>query len=175
MARACLACLLLAATGGCSGGHESPDPAPSAVPSSVEAFPEEPLVTGRAEVTVQAALMTVTRETCVPQERRVCSADGSQGWAPIGHPTRVVLVAARSRPAEGHTSWTALLRFSSGSRGALGRVTREAAGTGGVVVVMEGDRVLAAVPPPDLHGTTAALRDLDQPAAWDLVAAFGGR
>jgi hypothetical protein len=142
------------------------------VPSSVEAFPEEPHASTRTEVTVQAALMTVAGGTCVPQQRRVCSADGSQGWAPIGDPSPAVLVEARTRPAEGHTTWTALLRFSPESRGTLGRAAREATRTGGVVLVMEGDEVVAAVPPTDLRGGTAALRGLDQPTAWDLVGAL---
>jgi len=46
--------------------------------------------------------------------------------------------------------------------------------TFGVVLVVQDDRVLAAVPATGGRGATAAVTDLDKPTAWDLVAGFGG-
>jgi hypothetical protein len=165
--------LALTGLAGCSGGDDPAAPTPSEVPSSVAAFPEEPHVTGRVRLTVQAALPLLTAETCVPEERRVCSVDGGEGWAPLQDPARATLVEARTHPADGHTSWTARLRFTPDSRDALRTAAGRAGASGGVVVVMENGRVVAAVPPSDLQGTTAVLADLDQPTAWGLVESFG--
>lgn len=177
--RAVVACLLLALPAGCSSGAGSPTPgrngSSSGTPSSVGAFPEEPHATGRLPLTVRAALIEVGRGTCVPGERRLCSRDDSQGWAPIGEPGRATLLEALARPADGHTTWTVLMRFSRGSRDDLHEAADTAGASGGVLALVADGRVVAAVPPTGLHGSTAALEDLDQPAAWGLVEALGGR
>jgi hypothetical protein len=106
--------------------------------------------------------------------RRVCSADGTQAWAPLGDPGDATLLEARTHLADRHTSWTAVLRFSPESRRALQHAAREAAASGGVVLVIEEGRVLTAVPAAGVRGATAAVTDLDKPTAWDLVDGFGG-
>ncbi|MFC4785719.1 hypothetical protein ACT8ZV_14660 [Nocardioides sp. MAHUQ-72] len=172
-----IACLVVGpATGlaGCSGSGEDSAPAPTPSESSIAAYPEQPHVTTRVAVTVRAALTVMTDDECSPEdERRVCSVDGTQSWAPIEQPARATLVEARTRLVRGHTSWTTLLRFSPGSAPALRAAAREAGASGGVVVVMAHDRVLTAVPAADVAGRTVVLRDLDKPTAWQVVRSFG--
>jgi len=169
---ALLACTCLAACSS-SDGSAKPDPTPAR--TSVAAFPTAPDVTGPVAVSLQPGLTVMTDDRCSPEEkRRVCSADGTQTWAPLGDPGDATLLEAGTHLADRHTSWTAVLRFSPESRQALRHAAREAAASGGVVLVVQDDRVLAAVPATGGRGATAAVTDLDKPTAWDLVAGFGG-
>ena len=168
---ALLACATLTA---CSdGGDPAQEPTPT--PSSLAVEPQQPHVAGRVHVTLLPGLAVMTDDECTPEEkRRVCSADGAESWAPIGDPAAATLVEARTHLAGGHTSWTTVLRFAPDSRGALRRAARDAAAAGGLVLVLAGDRVLAAVPASAVHGAAAVLADLDKATAWELVAAFEG-
>ncbi|WP_344148560.1 hypothetical protein [Nocardioides koreensis] len=172
--RTTLALLACAALTACSGNGSDATPTPSPTPTTLAVAPQQPHVAGRVPVTLLPGLTVMTDDECTPQEkRRVCSAEGTESWAPIGDPAAATLVEARTHLAGGHTSWTTVLRFASGSRATLQQATRAAAAAGGVVLVLARDRVLAAVPASDVHGTTAALTDLDKATAWDTVAAFG--
>jgi len=169
---ALLACTCLAA---CSSSDGSAKPEPTPAPTSVAAFPTAPDVTGPVAVSLQPGLTVMTDDRCRPEEkRRVCSADGTQAWAPLGDPGDATLLEAGTHLADQHTSWTAVLRFSPESRPSLRGAAREAAASGGVVLVVRKGRVLAAVPATGVSGATAAVTDLDKPTAWDLVAGFGG-
>ena len=170
--RTTLALLLCAALTACSGSDSSA-PAPTPTPTSLAVEPQQPHVSGSVHVTLLPGLAVMTDDECTPEEkRRVCSADGAESWAPIGDPATATLVEARTHLAGGHTSWTTLLRFAPDSRAALRRAARDAAAAGGLVLVLAGDRVLAAVPASDVHGAAAVLTDLDKATAWGQVAAF---
>ena len=170
-----LACVALA---GCSSDPGSPSPGqgtrqPGPTPSSVAAVPRQPHVTRQVPVQLRAGLSVMSDDPCTPDgTRRVCSADGTRAWAPLADPAPATLVEASTRLTAGHTSWTTTLRFSPASRAALARTAREAAGAGGVVLVVARGRVLADVPPPLVHGAEAVVTGLDKPAAWDMVTAF---
>ena len=166
---ALLVCVALTACSSGDGGEATPSP----TPTSLAVEPQPPHAAGHMHLQLQPGLTVMTDDECRPEEeRRVCSADGTQSWAPIEEPAAATLVEARTHLAGGHTSWTVVLRFAPGSRASLQRAARDAAATGGVVLVMPDDRVLAAVPAPDVQGTSAVMTGLDKPTAWDLVAAF---
>jgi len=169
---ALLACVALTA---CSGNGSDPAPEPTPTPTSLAVEPQQPHVAGHVHLTLLPGLAVMTDDECTPEEkRRVCSADGAESWAPIGDPAAATLVEARTHLAGGHTSWTTVLRFAPDSREALRRAARDAAAAGGLVLVLAGDRVLAAVPASDVHGAAAVLADLDKATAWEQVAAFEG-
>ena len=123
----------------------------------------------------QPALVSVGETACTPARNRVCSSDGTQGWVPITDPGRATLVEAVTRLADDHTSWTTVLRFDRASRPALSRATSDAAGAGGVVLLVRDGRGRAAVAPLELDGSRATFTGLTKPEAWDLVAAFSSR
>ena len=165
-----LALLVCAALTACTGDGGEARPRPT--PTSLAVEPQPPQATGRIHLRLQPGLTAMTDDECRPEEeRRVCSADGTQSWAPIEESAAATLVEARTHLAGGHTSWTVVLRFAPGSGASLQRAARDAAATGGVVLVMPDERVLAAVPAPDVHGTSAVITGLDKPTAWDLVSA----
>ena len=172
-----LALLAGVALTGCSGagGSAAPGTPEPSTPSSIEAAPRQPHVTGDRQVELRAGLAVMTDDRCTPDgRRRVCSADGTRSWAPLGDPSPAILVAAGTHLADRHTSWTTVLRFAPGSRTSLHGAAHEAATTGGVVLVLAGGRVLAAVPASGVRGTKATVTGLDKPTAWGLVAAFEG-
>jgi len=175
---ALLSCAALgAALVGCSGSDGQATPRPPGpqpgTPTSVEAAPRQPHVTGDRQVELRAGLAVLTDDRCTPEaRRRVCSVDGRQSWAPLGDPRPATLVAAGTHLAERHTTWTAVLRFAPAARGPLRGTAHEAAASGGVVLVLARGRVLAAVPAAGVHGSTAELTDLDKATAWSLVGAF---
>lgn len=156
---------LWAALGGCSGNDTTPTPSP---PSEAP-LPRQPLFTGRLDVIVQPALQVVNDVDCIPAHNRACSADG-QAYVPITDPAAATLVEARARLAEGHTSWTTVLRFDAASRTPLNRAATRAGAAGGMVLVMDADRlVLAAAPFTLVRGRTIVFDGLDKPDAWQLV------
>jgi hypothetical protein len=124
-------------------------------------------------LTLQPALVSVGETACKPARNRVCSNDGTQGWVPIPDPGRATLVEAVARLSDEHTSWTTVLRFDRASRAALARAEADAAGAGGVVLLVSDGRARAAVAPLELDGVRATLTGLGKPEAWDVVAAFG--
>ena len=170
---AAVACLLLA---GCSSGDDQGAREPAGTPTSLPVVPAQPRVQGPVDVTLQSGLTVMTGDECRPGDaHRVCSVDGRSSWAPVQKGTPATLTLAGTHLADQHTSWTTVLRFDERSRSALRRTADEAAGVGGLVLVMVGGRVLAAVPPGSVHGPALVVTDLDKPAAWALVSSFEGR
>ncbi len=168
--RTTLAVLVCAALAACSDGGSGAAPQPTPTRLAVE--PQQPHVTGRIHVTLRPGLTVMTDDRCTPEEtRRVCSADGAQSWAPIAEPVPATLVEARTHLAAGHTSWTTVLRFAPGSRPALQRTARVAGGSGGVVLVMADDLVLAAAPAHTVHHDGG---DADRPRQVHGLAAGDG-
>ncbi|HEU4811013.1 MAG TPA: hypothetical protein VFT00_02615 [Nocardioides sp.] len=158
---------LWATLGGCGGQGDDATTAPT--PTSEAPLPRQPVFTGRLDVIVQPALGVVNEEDCTPAHNRACSADG-QAFVPITDPAPATLVEARARLAEGHTSWTTVLRFDAASRAALTRAAARAGAAGGMVLVMDADRlVLAAAPFTLVRGRSIVFDDLDKPDAWQLV------
>ena len=153
-------------------GHEAtgaPSPAIEAPP------PRQASFSGRLPVVVQPALGVVNEEgACTPAHDRACSADG-QAYVPITEPASATLLEVHARLAEGHTSWTTVLRFDAASRAALTRAAARAGAAGGLVLVMDADRlVLAAAPYPMVRGRSIVFDNLDKPEAWGMVETFGG-
>lgn len=156
---------LWAALGGCRGNEATTSPTPTSEPL----LPHQPVFTGRLDVIVQPALQVVNDDTCTPAHNRACSADG-QAYVPITDPAPATLLEARARLAEGHTSWTTVLRFDPASRQALTRAATRAGAAGGMVLVMDADRlVLVAAPFTLVRGRTIVFDHLDKPDAWQLV------
>jgi hypothetical protein len=171
-----LALLLCASLTGCQSGGDATRPTERvSTPTSLAASPQQPHVTTNEPVTLMAGLTVMTDDQCSPEEtRRVCSADGAHSWVPLTAPADATVVEALTHLAHGHTSWTAVLRFAPEDHQALRRTAQDATASGGVLLVLQDRRVLAAVPAADVHGTLAVVTDLDKPTAWDMVGAFAG-
>ena len=165
-----LACAVLTA---CQGAPSVDPPETTGPSGAVAAAPRPPHFAGRMTLDLQPALVSVGETACEPARNRVCSSDGTRGWVPIPDPGRATLVAAVTRLADEHTSWTIVLRFDRASRPALSRAAADAAAVGGVVLLVSDGRARAAVAPLELDGIRATFTGLTKPEAWDLVAAFG--
>ena len=132
--------------------------------------PAAPHFAGRLTLALQPALVSVGETACTPARNRVCSSDGTQGWAPITDPGRATLVEAVTHLADEHTSWTTVLRFDPASRPALarGRGGRRRRREAWYSSSATGERV-AAVAPPSCDGSRATFTGLDQagrPGTW---------
>ena len=115
---------------------------PSAAPSSVEAFPDPPHVSGPLTVELRPALAADERRPPLPARpggRPLCSTDGSGGYRALGNRGPVVVDEVSTAPSDDHTSWATTVRFAAASRAAVRRARDQAAGFGGVVVVTVGD------------------------------------
>ena len=155
--------LLLAA--GCAGSSSPPEPGPT----SIAAFPDLPHMTGPLPVRLQPALPMVGGASCNPGQGSYCL--GDQGYRALGDEREAVVAEVSTRPNEGHTAWDTVVRFRSVRAPRL--ATEQAAGMGGVVLVVAADdRVLAAVPPLDLAAGKAQFLGLEKAEAWALVEAF---
>ena len=155
--------LLPAGCGGSDGG------APEPGPTSIAAFPDVPHMTGPLPVRLQPALPMLGGESCTPGYGLYCL--GEQGYRALGEPRAAVVAAVATAPNDGHTAWDTVVRFAAARPPRL--ATEQAAGMGGVVlIVAPDDRVLGAVPPPDVEAGKARFLGLEKAEAWALVAAF---
>ena len=162
-----VACAPLLLLGACSGGGPAPRPDDRGA-TAVAVTPHPPSYDGRLAVTLRAGLRVVGEQRCV-DPRRVCDARGAT-YVPLDRGGPASLVAARVRPAAGHTAWTAVLRLDPAGRRALADAARGARSTGGLVLVLgPGRRVHAAVPATQVGAARVVLTGLSKPDAWGLV------
>ena len=160
--------------GACSGGTDEPAPAPgSGDQAAIPVGPRLPHVRGPVALVVEPALRMVGGPGCVPRRGVACTRDRTASYRLFERPRRVVLVDASTRPADGGTSWTTVLRFERRGRSALRAVARSAAGVGGVVLVRRrGGPVLLLAAVPEIEGRTIRYEELAKPEAWRLVRAL---
>jgi hypothetical protein len=154
-----------------TGCQDSPSRPPERAGAPAQASPQEPRFAGRLPLTVRPGLQVVAGGDCVGNQ--VCSADG-QAWVPFGTPVRAVLTAARTRPDDRHLAWVTALRFDPAARPRLARAARDAVAAGGVVLLLDGTTVLAAVPPTQVRGSGATFTGQEKADAWRLVEEFAG-
>lgn len=163
--------LALAGCQGDGGGDETPD----AAPSSVQAFPDAPHVSGPLTVELRPALtLALGDRRCRPDPEagQLCSTDGSGGYRALGASGPLVVDEVATAPSAEHTSWQTTVRFAGSSRDVVRRVREQAAGIGGVVVVTVGDAVVMVATPPELHPGRIVRLGLQKAEAWSLVDAF---
>jgi hypothetical protein len=164
-----LAAAALLALAGCQG-DEAPD-----APSSVEAFPQPPHVSGPLTVELRPALaLAIGDRRCRPDPEagQLCSTDGSGGYRALGTSGPLVVAEVGTEPSADHTSWRTTVRFAGGSRDAVRRVRQQTAGIGGVVVVTIGSSVVMVATPAELHPRGVVRLGLQKAEAWSLVDAF---
>jgi hypothetical protein len=164
-----VAALALALTG-CQGDDE-----PDAAPTSVDAFPDPPHVSGPLTVRLRPALALVTGDRRCrpdPDAGQFCSPDGSGGYRALGTSGPVVIDDVGTTQSADHTSWRTTVRFASDARDAVRRVRDQAAGFGGVVVVTVGSTVVMVAAPTELTPGRIARLGLRKAEAWSLVSAF---
>lgn len=164
MFRAALAVVLVAAVG-CADGDSTPEPGPS----SVAAIPDVPHVRGPLRVRLQPALAMVSGESCTPGYGLYCL--GEEGYHALGEDRAATVAEVRTAPNDDHTAWDTEVRFAG--RRAVQLAAEQAAGMGGVVLIVGADdTALAAVPPLDLAAGKAQFLGLEKAEAWALVGAF---
>ena len=168
----------LATASGCDAGtsdtQDAPDP-------TVAATPDLPRADGPIAVRLQPALPSVSDGECAPAagEGRICGPDGQSAYRVLGTPRSVTVTAALTRPTPDHGSWDAIVRVDRSDHAAVEAAGDQAAGFGGVVLVLP-DRVagsaapevLEVVPPPALTSGNARLLGLEKPEAWAFVEAL---
>ncbi len=153
--RALLIALVAAAAlglGGCDGGGR-----PEATPTSVDAFPDLPHVSGPLTVGMQPAL----------REMR-----DAERYRPLGTLRSATVEQVVTAPSADHTSWGTTVRLSADSRDVVRRVREQAAGLGGVVLVTVDDDVVMVAAPPEISPRRIARLGLEKAEAWALVEAF---
>lgn len=167
-----LALLAGCLVGGCSAGGaaDRAQPGSGGTPTRVAVTPRAPHVAGPVRVELQAGLAELTGDACDP--RKLCNADETETWVPIGRSREVVLDEAVTRIDAAHGSWTTVLRLRRQDRAALAAVTREAARTGGQVLVVRAGTVRADVQVPLVHGSRVVMGGLGKSAAWAAVTAL---
>ncbi|GAA1158640.1 hypothetical protein [Nocardioides aquiterrae] len=165
MVRVPLLVLVILLAAGCAGHSGTPEPAPT----SVAAFPDLPRMRGPLPVRLQPALPLAGSDPCAPAPGRYCL--GDQGYRALGAEQQGIVGAASTAPDAEHTGWDVVVRFEPGP--AVRRAAADAAGMGGVVLIVDpADRVLAAVPPLDLGAAKAHFLGLEKAEAWALVDGF---
>ena len=163
--RALLAVVLVLLATGCGGDGSTPQPGPT----SIAAFPEVPRMSGPLPVRLQPALPVAGSESCTPGYGLYCL--GEQGYHALGDERRAIVARASTAPNAEHTAWDTVVRFASSRP--VRRAAADAAGMGGVVLVLDATgRVLGAVPPPDVGASEAHFLGLEKAEAWALVEAF---
>jgi hypothetical protein len=163
--RALLAVVLVLLAAGCAGHGGTPERGPT----SIAAFPDVPHMSGPLPVRLQPALPVAGGESCTPGYGLYCL--GERGYRALGDERRATVTAASTAPNAEHTGWDTVVRFASGR--AVHRAADDAAGMGGVVLIVDpADRVLGAVPPPDTGASEARFLGLEKAEAWALVEAF---
>ncbi len=170
----CTVCAVGALTlSGCSGASEDTRPD---TPTSIAAYPDLPHFEGDLAVTLVPALREVSNGRCTPDDDHGCSPDGSESFRMLGERHKTTVVEALTTPSADHTSWTTTVRFSPGSGPQLTAAQDQAAGIGGVVLVMSGDRddrqVLAIAKPQEMQGKRLNFLGLEKAEAWAIVDAF---
>lgn len=171
----CATCVVGALTlSGCSGAGE--DAAPDSTPTSIAAYPELPHFAGALEVTLVPALREVSDGRCTPDDDHGCSPDGSASFRMLGKRQDATVVEVRTAPSSDHTSWSTTVRLAPGSEQQLADARDQAAGFGGVVLVMVGDAedttVLTVANPQEIQGKRLDFLGLEKAEAWAVVDAF---
>ena len=161
----------LVATACDGGGHQS-----GAAPATVQASPELPHARGPIHVRLQPALPILGDEGgCLPApaEGRVCAPDGKAAYRVLGTPRRVTITSAHTRPSADHSAWDAVARVAPADHGRVAAAREQAAGFGGVVLLIgRPSRVLEVAPPDALTSGNARLLGLEKPEAWAFVEAL---
>jgi hypothetical protein len=151
--------------------------APAGPPSStVRASPDLPHARGPIRVRLQPALPILGDEGgCLPApaEGRVCAPDGTAAYRVLGTTRRVRITDARTRPSADHGAWDAVVRVASADHRRAAAAREQAAGFGGVVLLIgRGSGVLAVLPPDALTSGNVRALGLGKPEAWVFVEAL---
>jgi len=170
----CAACVVGALTlSGCSGASQDNRPD---TPTSIAAYPDLPHFAGDLAVTLVAALREGSDGRCTPDDDHGCSPDGTESFRMLGERQPATVVEALTAPSADHTSWTTTVRLDPGSETQLKGLRQQAAGFGGVVLVMAGDpedrQVLAVAKPQEIQGKRLDFLGLEKAEAWAIVDAF---
>lgn len=164
--------LLLAGCDG-DGGTSAPSP------TEVSAAPAVPHVRGPIEVVLQPALRYVAGGGCrpAPGQGKICAPDGSATYRALGTPRPATVVAVRTAPSEDHTAWDTVVRIDPDDRPVVRAAGEQAAGFGGVVLLLAAGRPGRAVEvlePPSLTSGNVQVFGLEKPEAWAFVETFRG-